>query len=191
MGNLESTEGAPGEPPSVSLLPPPGKMPMPEPCELEERFALVLVSAEPAPPRPPTDPGLGAFPGNLGRSPACRIAPSRTSGPTPQLLDAWEEGSPAGERPGDPDFSLFSLVFAPLSSPPPREPPGVSGFLIPEPLAGVGAGGPLLGLARTLPLLTWTLRWEWVLLPPRTRCLEERKGERGGGWQPVCVWGCV
>lgn len=45
MGNLESAEGGPGEPPSVSLLPPPGKMPMPEPCELEERFALVLVGA--------------------------------------------------------------------------------------------------------------------------------------------------
>ncbi|XP_007528562.1 formin-like protein 3 isoform X4 [Erinaceus europaeus] len=44
MGNLESTDGGPGEPPSVSLLPPPGKMPMPEPCELEERFALVLSS---------------------------------------------------------------------------------------------------------------------------------------------------
>lgn len=49
MGNLESAEGGPGEPPSVSLLPPPGKMPMPEPCELEERFALVLVRAEPSP----------------------------------------------------------------------------------------------------------------------------------------------
>lgn len=47
MGNLESSEGGAGEPPSVSLLPPPGKMPMPEPCELEERFALVLVRAEP------------------------------------------------------------------------------------------------------------------------------------------------
>ncbi|KAM7115710.1 formin-like protein 3 isoform 4-T4 [Molossus nigricans] len=44
MGNLESAEGGPGEPPPVSLLPPPGKMPMPEPCELEERFALVLSS---------------------------------------------------------------------------------------------------------------------------------------------------
>nr|XP_030691005.1 formin-like protein 3 isoform X1 [Globicephala melas] len=44
MGNLESAEGGQGEPPSVSLLPPPGKMPMPEPCELEERFALVLSS---------------------------------------------------------------------------------------------------------------------------------------------------
>nr|XP_055213257.1 formin-like protein 3 isoform X2 [Gorilla gorilla gorilla] len=42
MGNLESAEGGPGEPPSVPLLLPPGKMPMPEPCELEERFALVL-----------------------------------------------------------------------------------------------------------------------------------------------------
>lgn len=49
MGNLESAEGGPGEPPSVALLPPPGKMPMPEPCELEERFALVLVRAEPSP----------------------------------------------------------------------------------------------------------------------------------------------
>ncbi|XP_062059686.1 formin-like protein 3 isoform X3 [Lepus europaeus] len=44
MGNLESAEGGPGEPPPVSLLLPPGKMPMPEPCELEERFALVLSS---------------------------------------------------------------------------------------------------------------------------------------------------
>ncbi|XP_012966811.1 formin-like protein 3 isoform X3 [Mesocricetus auratus] len=44
MGNLESTEGSPGEPPSVPLLLPPGKTPMPEPCELEERFALVLSS---------------------------------------------------------------------------------------------------------------------------------------------------
>ncbi|XP_053411374.1 formin-like protein 3 isoform X5 [Nycticebus coucang] len=44
MGNLESTEGGPAEPPSVPLLLPPGKMPMPEPCELEERFALVLSS---------------------------------------------------------------------------------------------------------------------------------------------------
>ncbi|XP_004429049.1 PREDICTED: formin-like protein 3 isoform X6 [Ceratotherium simum simum] len=44
MGNLESAEGGPGEPPCVSLLPPAGKMPMPEPCELEERFALVLSS---------------------------------------------------------------------------------------------------------------------------------------------------
>ncbi|XP_075407845.1 formin-like protein 3 isoform X5 [Tenrec ecaudatus] len=44
MGNLESAEGGPGEPPPVSLLLPPGKTPMPEPCELEERFALVLSS---------------------------------------------------------------------------------------------------------------------------------------------------
>ncbi|KAM6215851.1 formin-like protein 3 isoform 3-T3 [Rhynchocyon petersi] len=44
MGNLESAEGAPGDPPSVSLLLPPGRTPMPEPCELEERFALVLSS---------------------------------------------------------------------------------------------------------------------------------------------------
>lgn len=49
MGNLESADGGPGEPPSVSLLPPPGKMPMPEPVELEERFALVLVRAQPRP----------------------------------------------------------------------------------------------------------------------------------------------
>ncbi|XP_006887849.1 PREDICTED: formin-like protein 3-like [Elephantulus edwardii] len=45
IGNLENSEGAPGEPPSgVPLLLPPGKMPMPKPCELEERFALVLSS---------------------------------------------------------------------------------------------------------------------------------------------------
>uniref|UniRef100_U3C5W5 Formin-like protein 3 isoform 2 n=1 Tax=Callithrix jacchus TaxID=9483 RepID=U3C5W5_CALJA len=42
MGHLGSAEGSPGVPPSVPLLLPPGKMPMPEPCELEERFALVL-----------------------------------------------------------------------------------------------------------------------------------------------------
>lgn len=92
MGNLESAEGGAGEPPSVSLLPPPGKMPMPEPCELEERFALVLVRAEPSlfpllpppgsqrsvwdlasvpPSGPPlqsglpTDPGLQCLSGNL------------------------------------------------------------------------------------------------------------------------------
>uniref|UniRef100_A0A8D1ULD8 Formin like 3 n=1 Tax=Sus scrofa TaxID=9823 RepID=A0A8D1ULD8_PIG len=47
MGNLESTEGSPGEPPSVSLLPPTGKMPMPEPCELEERFALSSMNLPP------------------------------------------------------------------------------------------------------------------------------------------------
>lgn len=57
MGNLESTEGGPGEPPSVPLPLPPGKTPMPEPCELEERFALVLVrragaAAFPAAPPP-------------------------------------------------------------------------------------------------------------------------------------------
>ncbi|EPY86217.1 hypothetical protein CB1_000322041 [Camelus ferus] len=56
MGNLESAEGGPGEPPSVSLLPPPGKMPMPEPCELEERFALVLSG-------PRQTSGPSAFPG--------------------------------------------------------------------------------------------------------------------------------
>ncbi|XP_068948701.1 formin-like protein 3 isoform X3 [Petaurus breviceps papuanus] len=44
MGNLESAEAGPGEPPPVPLLLPPGKMPMPEPCELEERFTLVLSS---------------------------------------------------------------------------------------------------------------------------------------------------
>ncbi|XP_020821705.1 formin-like protein 3 isoform X4 [Phascolarctos cinereus] len=44
MGNLESAEAGPGEPTPVPLLLPPGKMPMPEPCELEERFTLVLSS---------------------------------------------------------------------------------------------------------------------------------------------------
>lgn len=71
MGNLESTDGGPGEPPSVPLLLPPGKTPMPEPCELEERFALVLVrpalppSRRPPPPapagsRPPPQPRRGS-----------------------------------------------------------------------------------------------------------------------------------
>ncbi|XP_051819041.1 formin-like protein 3 isoform X4 [Antechinus flavipes] len=44
MGNLESAEAGPGEPTPVPLLLPPGRMPMPEPCELEERFTLVLSS---------------------------------------------------------------------------------------------------------------------------------------------------
>ncbi|KAM8978175.1 formin-like protein 3 isoform X4 [Sarcophilus harrisii] len=44
MGNLESAEAGPGEPAPVPLLLPAGRTPMPEPCELEERFALVLSS---------------------------------------------------------------------------------------------------------------------------------------------------
>lgn len=63
MGNLESTDGGPGEPPSVPLLLPPGKTPMPEPCELEERFALVLVRPALLPSRrPPTPPPGPAHP---------------------------------------------------------------------------------------------------------------------------------
>ncbi|XP_037739808.1 formin-like protein 3 isoform X4 [Chelonia mydas] len=50
MGNVESADGEPlprgpgGAPLGGSGLLQPGKMPMPEPCELEERFALVLSS---------------------------------------------------------------------------------------------------------------------------------------------------
>ncbi|XP_075758139.1 formin-like protein 3 isoform X2 [Pelodiscus sinensis] len=50
MGNVESADGEPlprspgGAPLGGPGLPPSGKMPMPEPCELEERFALVLSS---------------------------------------------------------------------------------------------------------------------------------------------------
>ncbi|XP_026515400.1 formin-like protein 3 isoform X2 [Terrapene carolina triunguis] len=50
MGNVESADGEPlprspgGAPLGGSGLLPAGKMPMPEPCELEERFALVLSS---------------------------------------------------------------------------------------------------------------------------------------------------
>lgn len=115
MGNLESAEGGPGEPPSVSLLPPPGKMPMPEPCELEERFALVLVRAEPSPfpfLKPPQVPaprvGLGhgsparptpsvrasdrprppvPFREPLSSRQPAPTAPSGTSQPTAQPLD--------------------------------------------------------------------------------------------------------
>lgn len=80
MGNLESTEGSPGEPPSVSLLPPTGKMPMPEPCELEERFALVLVRAEPSPfpllPPPHPHPQVPAPQVGLCPSPLVRSTPS-------------------------------------------------------------------------------------------------------------------
>uniref|UniRef100_A0A8D0HM13 Formin like 3 n=1 Tax=Sphenodon punctatus TaxID=8508 RepID=A0A8D0HM13_SPHPU len=41
MGNAESADGEPG---GGMMLPPPGKVPMPESGELEERFALVLSS---------------------------------------------------------------------------------------------------------------------------------------------------
>ena len=82
MGNLESAEGGPGEPPSVSLLPPPGKMPMPEPCELEERFALVLVRADsvPSPYYRPHSPPRSQRPGwDFARVP--RSGPPLQSGP--------------------------------------------------------------------------------------------------------------
>lgn len=87
MGNLESTEGGPGEPPSVPLLLPPGKTPMPEPCELEERFALVLVrparlAACPPPPKAPA--------GSRPRPPPARSTPDPAS----------HAGSRAGGSPG-------------------------------------------------------------------------------------------
>lgn len=90
MGNLESAEGGPGEPSSVSLLPPPGKMPMPEPCELEERFALVLVRADPVPspsyrpPPPPLKPRSQRPGGDFARIP--RSGPPLQSG-SPMALD--------------------------------------------------------------------------------------------------------
>lgn len=106
MGNLESTDGGPGEPPSVPLLLPPGKTPMPEPCELEERFALVLVrpallpSSRPPPPagsRPPPQPGLRLT------GPAARSGPSGVG----------EEGSPSPGPAGGPDSSLPTSLRLP------------------------------------------------------------------------------
>lgn len=142
MGNLESAEGGPGEPPSVSLLPPPGKMPMPEPCELEERFALVLVRAEPSPfpflkpprsqrpgwdlatvrpPGPPFSQGFrqtpasSTFPGTFEQPPAGPDSPVWDL-PT----DASTSGHLGGEVPSpgppqDPDFFLPAPLLLPFS----------------------------------------------------------------------------
>lgn len=96
MGNLESADGGPGEPPSVSLLPPPGKMPMPEPCELEERFALVLVRAEPSP-FPLLPPPRSRRPGwDLAAVPPRARPFSRGCRQTPVPL--WKPRAAAGRR---------------------------------------------------------------------------------------------
>lgn len=148
MGNLESAEGGPGEPPSVSLLLPPGKMPMPEPCELEERFALVLVRAEPSPfplPPPPRVPTsrVGFFCGSWSRpllsqgrrqTPASSVRQGASEQPvaergqrvgdlrgTLQPLGTPEEEK--GEREGDPSSGPpqdpdFSLLPFPLLTSP-------------------------------------------------------------------------
>lgn len=111
MGNLESAEGGPGEPSSVSLLPPPGKMPMPEPCELEERFALVLVRADPVPspsyrppPHPRSSPDLsapgGTLPGFLGPAHPFSQDPQWPS--TPSAFPGAEQ-----PRRGPPKRSLY------------------------------------------------------------------------------------
>lgn len=113
MGNLESAEGGPGEPPPVSLLLPPGKMPMPEPCELEERFALVLVRVEPRGPRP-----LLAPPRPLGSRPAHTAASPFTF---PGTCGPPRRGPGNGRR-GTPGFSLRSCVRSP--------PPGETAWLV-------------------------------------------------------------
>lgn len=123
MGNLESADGGPGEPPSVSLLPPPGKMPMPEPCELEERFALVLVRAEPSPfplhppprsPRPGWDwaavpPLAHPFGQGFRQTPSStqclsgtlRAAAGRSAGPTaPSVSQSAPSGTTGVSTPG-------------------------------------------------------------------------------------------
>lgn len=102
MGNLESAEGGPGEPSSVSLLPPPGKMPMPEPCELEERFALVLVRADPVPSpsyRPPPTPAQAPI-----SAPRGGLCPDSSVRPTPSVR------IPNGPRPPAPFQALSSPV---------------------------------------------------------------------------------
>lgn len=103
MGNLESAEGGPGEPPSVALLPPPGKTPMPEPCELEERFALVLVRANPSPPRvglarDPHPPVGSPLPCTVQSAPGLRcppLSPPGTSAQPPAGSDSSARGPPA------------------------------------------------------------------------------------------------
>lgn len=131
MGNLESSEGGAGEPPSVSLLPPPGKMPMPEPCELEERFALVLVRAEPSlfpsyrPPGPSAPcgtwpqfprpahpfsqgfrqtPASSGFPGTSEQPPAGRDSPIGDLPTDASTAGCLGERVPSSGLPQDPDF---------------------------------------------------------------------------------------
>lgn len=144
MGNLESAEGGPGEPPSVSLLPPPGKMPMPEPCELEERFALVLVRAEPGPFPLLPSPGPGcprpAQPFGAGGAADARAVPPCNLGAAAGLPTS-EEGSPARDLPGIRTSSLSLPLLQPSHlSPPPRQPSRVRVPRTPisEPPAGAG-----------------------------------------------------
>lgn len=155
MGNLESAEGGPGEPPSVSLLPPPGKMPMPEPCELEERFALVLVRAEPSPFPPPTIPefpvpGVRLCSGAPIRPPYFREASDRLSaflatseqplaarqprrGLADHGLSRWtlrRRGPQPGTSPGSTLLPPFSPFCSPRTSPYfPASLPGALEFL--------------------------------------------------------------
>lgn len=107
MGNLESAEGGAGEPPSVSLLPPPGKMPMPEPCELEERFALVLVRAEPSlfpPTSPPSGPASRVGLGRGSPRPAHPFSQGFRQTQVSSVFPGISEQSLAG-----PDISLGDL----------------------------------------------------------------------------------
>ncbi|KAL0611605.1 hypothetical protein AAY473_018229 [Plecturocebus cupreus] len=170
MGNLESAEGSPGEPPSVPLLLPPGKMPMPEPCELEERFALVLVRIEPSPfPRlPPLRSGrpgwdfvLGprpahpfsrgprrilassVFPGIFEQPPAGRHSPIGdlgTDASTPGLLGGGDLPSTAPSR--EPGFCRLLPPSSATLLPSPLflARLPVPSVLSPEPLAGSAKG---------------------------------------------------
>lgn len=141
MGNLESAEGGPGEPPSVPLLLPPGKMPMPEPCELEERFALVLVRAEPSPfprlpplrsRRPSWDFVLSPRPAHpFSRGPGRISASSFFPGTSEQLLAGPD--SPVGDL--GTDASTAGRLGEVPSSGPSWE-PGFS-LLLPPPSAAL------------------------------------------------------
>lgn len=112
MGNLESTEGGPGEPPSVPLLLPPGKTPMPEPCELEERFALVLVRRAPLPSRR-TPPPAGSRPPPQPRQRLTRLRSSERPIGGPQAPDLPEVQTP-------PRFPQASRSAAGIPFPGPR-----------------------------------------------------------------------
>lgn len=170
MGNLESTDGGPGEPPSVPLLLPPGKTPMPEPCELEERFALVLVRPALLPSRrPPT-------PRRVPPTPAALSMPDR-AGSSERPVGGRGGGVP---KPGTcprsrllpPHFPQTSRSAARIPFPGPRRWDVFGSCWVPS-----------QNEAFFLPYESGSR--------VQTRCFGEERGERRRGWLPLGVGGGI